>query len=118
MSNQEKAAQVIYDALSGKYGDFRFPTDAAEALADAGLLAPDLPEPDTLEYGSPEWDGVFAYQYGAEWRDAMGSVCAFNGTVEVQGDDTHIHTPDEARALALALLAAANHAEKENNHDQ
>lgn len=42
MNNQEKAAQVIYDTLSGKYGDFRFPTDAAEALADAGLLAPDL----------------------------------------------------------------------------
>lgn len=39
MNNQEKAARVIYDALSGQYGDFRLPTDAAEALADAGLLA-------------------------------------------------------------------------------
>lgn len=35
----DKAAQVIYDTLSGKYGDFCHHDDAAQALADAGLLA-------------------------------------------------------------------------------
>lgn len=39
-TNIDRAADVIYGTLSGKYGDFGHHEDAAQALADAGLLAP------------------------------------------------------------------------------
>lgn len=56
-NNTELAAKVIYDTLSGQYGDFRTPTDAVKALADAGLLAPDLPKPTIIhDDGRPEWE--------------------------------------------------------------
>lgn len=35
----DRAAEVIYDELSGKYGSFNMPTGAAQALDAAGLLA-------------------------------------------------------------------------------
>ncbi|MGN0097205.1 MAG: hypothetical protein ACI38U_14220 [Corynebacterium sp.] len=40
MSNIDRAAETIYRTLNGQYGDFNYPTDAAQALADADLLTP------------------------------------------------------------------------------
>lgn len=40
MSNIDRAADIIYRSLSGKYGDFGHQEDVAQALADDGLLAP------------------------------------------------------------------------------
>ena len=64
MSNIDRAAQIIYDTLSGQYGDFRFPTDAAQALADEGFIPPDLP---TMEY--VKWSDEEHYLSGAEDYD-------------------------------------------------
>lgn len=122
MSNKERAATLLtpnYEHCqrvhNGEGGDpcmfCEYDAEAAvERLADAGLLVPDLPAPDDYDYGAI-WDQVFAYQEGPDWRDTKGFVAANAGAVEVVGNDTHIHTPDEARELAYALLAAANYSE-------
>lgn len=41
-TNQDRAEDVIYRTLNGRFGDFSGHDDAAQALADAGLLTPDL----------------------------------------------------------------------------
>lgn len=108
MSTIDEATQIIAEVV----GDTMLTDVAAKALADAGLLMPDLPEPDNGDYGTT-WGQVFNYQEGPDWRDTKGYVAANVGAVEVVGNDTHIHTPDEARKLAYALLSAANHAEEQ-----
>lgn len=40
MTNIDRAADIIYGTLSGKYGDFSHHREVAQALADAGLLTP------------------------------------------------------------------------------
>lgn len=54
MNNIDRAAQIIYDTLSGQYGDFRFPTDAAQALADEGFVPPDLPTMEGVKWSDEE----------------------------------------------------------------
>ena len=115
MSNVERAADVIYDTLNGQYGDFRFPTDAAQALADAGLLAPDLPEPQRA------WDDDEA---PLMWKitDDFNSLAVViverlpDTPVQLETFNTVAKrlTIEQARRAAHALLAAANHAEEGN----
>ncbi|WP_288833706.1 hypothetical protein [uncultured Corynebacterium sp.] len=111
-TNIDRAADIIYDTLSGQYGDFCIPTDAAEALADAGLIAPDLPEPDDPSIFVPGGKGWLP-----GGPDGPSVWTAPGGTVMVQRIEPGDLTPDEAREVAHALLAAANHAEtsKETN---
>lgn len=103
MSNLEKAEYVLYqwaDSLGGlesidrEYGGAM--DGAAQALAAEGLLAPDLPEPD-----------------GGSWHTrSHTTTTASNGLVHLVDLGRNIAlTPTEARDLALALMAAANHAE-------
>lgn len=102
MSTIDRAAEVIYDTLNGRYGDFLFPTDAAQALADAGLLAPGLPEP-RINIG--RWQ---------EWGHKHGNCVALhNGrvTVEIPDDISRDLSPGEARELAAWLNAAADYSE-------
>lgn len=79
--------------------------EAADALADAGLLAPDLPEPIiNTDDGNPEWH---ADEY---------TVDVDQGRVWVNmwtPDGIHWEqTPNQARELADALYAASDHAEE------
>lgn len=78
------------------------------ALADAGLLAPDLPEPN---------DPIIFAPAGRGWllNDENGPVVwtAPGGTVMVQRIEPGDLTPEEARGVAHALLAAANYAEEQ-----
>lgn len=107
MNNQYQAAKVIHtwqkrhkNVMDGD------PDWAAQNLAidlaNASLITPDLPAPK---------------------RDADGAMVWKNGEVWIEDDEVAVYTdlpksfdwmtPNEARSLAYALLAAANHAEEE-----
>ena len=94
-SNIDRAAEVIRQVD----GDHTLGAGAiAEALADAGLLTPHLPEPTRIQPdGSPEW------------------ASASHATIGVDGNlvysDGALLTPGEAREEAAMILAAADHAE-------
>lgn len=100
-----RAAEIIAPWIEKEWGH---PEDnaesAAEALADAGLLAPDLPEPDT--------------------QDERFTTFLLNGDVAVKINSKgaviieHVDVgwfalpPGESATLAGILLAAAAHAER------
>ena len=117
----DKAAQVIADHNAD--GVCNEPECIAGDLARAGLLAPELPKPD-LDHHDPEhcaeyktwWEGPVP----DVWCDGLPNgltVQIFPGRPEVQmsqvGEPMEPFSPEEARRLAHALLAAANHAEGE-----
>lgn len=97
MSNVHQSANAI--ALGLRAGEN--PTEIAEFLQELDLLAPDLPEPLLGSDGALLWN---------------------NETVWIEDDEVAVYTdlpkstswmtPNEARNLAHALLAAANHAEE------
>lgn len=99
MSDKKRAADVIYDTLNGQYGDFRVPTDAAQALADADLLAPELPEPLIAANGNPVWRADNTLMVT---RYPDGEIGMLLGT----GQEAR-YTPETAREQAALLLAAA-----------
>lgn len=97
MNNVHQSANAI--ALGLRAG--QKPTEIAEFLQELNLLAPDLPEP------SPGTDGALIWHNGEVWLE--------DNDTDVYTD---LHSPfdwmttDQARELAYALLAAANHQEK------
>lgn len=108
MSNIDKAARIVRDLseVDGETIGYAHAHNIAHALADAGLLMPELPEPTSSgwEVGTPLVKEV-TLGVGAK-------VALLPQGVEFQ--ETHI-TPTEARDLALALLTAAQYA---GNHDE
>ena len=115
MSNKERAAALLTPTSehcqrvhNGEGGDpcmfceYNAET-AADMLADAGLLAPDAPEPLTAANGNPVWraDGTLMVTRYPDGEIAM----LLNPKQEAR------YTPETARAQAALLLAAANHAE-------
>ncbi|WP_288855642.1 hypothetical protein [uncultured Corynebacterium sp.] len=107
MTNIDRAAYIIAAAV----GDDMLTHAAAQDLADAGLLAPDLPEPGRA------WrdDDAPLIWHVPERNDRLAATVDERPTHPTIGleDDNRVlkHlTATEARALALALLAAANHA--------
>lgn len=103
------------------------PDWAAQNLAgdlhNAGLLAPDLPTPTKIEDDECCWDKThthlaYDYQTGAEKK-----IKVPGGVTVIQDEDAeawldvdygiHSLALDEARSLALALLAAVNYSEEE-----
>jgi len=113
MSNLDKAYEMIlrhisrdcescYSTLGPCSACEDDATDAARALADAGLLAPDLPEPRINIGGWQEW----GHKHG-------NCVTLHNGmvTVEIPDDISRDLSPGEARELAAWLNAAADYAE-------
>lgn len=108
MSTTNKATKVIADII----GDDPLADVAAAKLAEAGLLAPDTPEPD--EHGK---SGQF---HMAEWlplgtglENPIVWTAAGAGRVMIQRIEPGELNPNETRKVALALLAAANYAEQE-----
>ena len=115
MSNKERAAELltpnsehcqrVHNGEGGNpcmFCEYNAET-AADMLADAGLLAPDLPEP-RIDIG--EWQ-EWGHQHGNRVTLHAGMV-----TVEIPDDISRDLTPDEAREIAHALLAAANEAKR------
>ena len=69
MTNYDRALRVLEDAR--RPGEHRIhPNDAVEALAQAGLLAPDLPEPSYTVPGckeeNPVWEATTQFKVEAD----------------------------------------------------
>lgn len=112
MTNREKAVEVItrwqkrYLAeMDNNPGGEE--EDLAGDLDDAGLLVPDLPEPND--------PGIFVPN-GKGWLpcgpDGPSVWTAPHGQIMVQRIEPGELTPGEARGVAYALLAAADAAEE------
>jgi len=101
-----KAADVLYQR-SGVEGHAAQAAcqEHAQALHDAGLLAPDLPEPSSII----EEDGEKRICWSAPGCGVELVPGEFIATYESQSG----HEIEYAHQIALALLAAANHAEEE-----
>lgn len=112
MTNIDKAADLLYQRskeLLGVDSDaaHRACQEHAQALADAGLLTPELPEPNDPGIFVPDGKGwIPGGPHGPSVWTAPGSP------IMVQRIEPGDLTPDEARGVALVLLAAANHAEE------
>lgn len=99
-TNQERALALLAERGDD---DAVSTLDAVHTLADAGLLAPDHPEPRMiLSDGSPLWVG-----------HANTSIGVDDGLVYIDGA---FLTPDQAKEEAAMILAAANHAEQEQDN--
>lgn len=101
----DRAAQIITESVVMM--DERLALDIARRLADAGLLAPDLPEAN---------DPIASFVPGGKgWLldGPEGPVVwtAPGGLVMIQRIEPGELTPAEARDLASILNAAADHAE-------
>ena len=110
MTNLDMAAQVIYDEASKTWERGEILTAAGEAerlanaLADAGLLAPALPEADDAGIIVPGGKGWLPCGLtGPSVWTAPG------GRVMVQRVEPGDLTPAEARFFALSVLAAAQY---------
>ena len=109
MSTLDKAARVIDQWTQEGYElnhAVGSPHAIAERLADAGLLAPDLPEPNDSAIFVPNGKGWLPAEPGGP------VVCATpGGLIMVQRIEPGDLAPDEARQVAYTLLAAANYSE-------
>lgn len=103
MPNYDRALAVLETAR--RPGELRIhPNDAVEALAQAGLLAPDLPEPNDPSIFVPDGKGWLPCGLtGPSVWTAPG------GRIMVQRIEPGDLTPAEARFFALAVLAAAQY---------
>lgn len=123
-ANIDRAADVVYRTLSGKYGDFGHHEDVAQALAHDGYLMPDLPEPyiskfDTSAVFAPDEDsedGAYIdvkvdtgrHQRGRITIDLDPSSGSDNGFILVRS----YVSPQWCREAAALLLAAADYSER------
>ncbi|OFN17763.1 hypothetical protein HMPREF2604_07430 [Corynebacterium sp. HMSC055A01] len=106
MTNFDQALAVLESAR--RPGELRIhPHDAVEALANAGLLAPDLPEANDAGIIVPGGKGWLPCGLtGPSVWTAPG------GRVMVQRVEPGDLTPAEARFFALAVLAAAQYSKE------
>lgn len=79
-------------------------------LRDAGLLAPDLPEPEVRHLEEVDTD-VLA------WKSDHIEVGVYKNWIAMGDPLESGMTVDESRRLALALLAACEYAEKEQDSE-
>lgn len=103
MSDLEKAAQVVYESCYGRNLHPGQVSSIVRGLNDAGLLAPDLPEPEI-------------YEELAEFGDEEVLAARGAGKVRLYIDDPRMSS-ESARELALMLLTAADYAEKEQDNE-
>lgn len=113
MNNQDQAAQVIrtwqkrHPNLMDNNADWAAQNLAGD-LQEAGLLAPDTPQP-FFEHGNgPNWEIPINDQGGgvATVRTLIGDVF-----IERHGQG-FVTNPAEAKQLAAAILAAADYSEE------
>ncbi|WP_284850085.1 hypothetical protein [Corynebacterium rhinophilum] len=104
MSNQDRAAKVI-----DRHGfdPCREPECIAQDLADAGLLAPDLPEPSNI-IEEDEEGGDKRICWSAPGCD----IELVPGKMIVTYEHQAGHEIEHAQQIGLALLAAANYQEE------
>lgn len=111
MTNINKAAYHLSKWLPqcDMHGRLTTAIHAAQALADAGLLMPELPGPNDPQ---PCWVSLVGENAltGEEAREYV-SVSKSLGKSLVKTPEGRLLYPDEARTLALSLLAAANYSE-------
>lgn len=104
MNNQDQAAEVIGDLFADAFLNHEgLGRDIARSLHEAGLLAPDLPEPDVRD--TIDWWTRLASVLLNEDGERI-SIIFDNHWVDAP-------SPDHVRELALALLAAAQYTEEE-----
>lgn len=115
MSNLDKAVKLLGAAnLPGRTLHPRQVQAIAVTLKTAGLLAPDLPEPSPYSEEAPSWyEGTFEISISRLFGHCKTGVTFFDSE---PGGVAHMDT-EAARELAHALLAAANHAEKEQDNE-
>lgn len=122
MTTSDRAADVIRNHGTNTC---QKPECIAQDLADADLLAPDLPEPDA-RIDNPAHRRAYIEEYGNLvgvpniWKTGIQPITKIQ-TFPNHDNYVHIYdeleprepiTADEARTLAHALLAAANYAEQ------
>lgn len=125
MSNIDKAARIVRDLseVDGETIGYAHAHNIARALADAGLLAEDLPEPD-LDHRDPAHRAEFEAWWEGPVPDVWNKGLPDVFTVQVFPDKPEVglyldleplepFSPQEARKLAYSLLAAANYTEEE-----
>lgn len=105
MSNRVRAAKIIHHMT----GDPRRAHDVVNELADAGLLAPDAPEP-TIYDGLAEWDTPRGY-VNVE-NGVIVAAYGHRATPSVALNTLIVDDRDAARAIGFALVAAANYKEE------
>ncbi|AIT62178.1 hypothetical protein [Corynebacterium doosanense] len=103
-TNQQRAHEVLYKSITCNYGGRGCVDGVIEALADAGLIAPNLPNNDEELAGGSRG-----------WRTPEGGIIwsAPAGRVMIQRVEPGNWTPAEARDVAGRILAAADLAEGE-----
>ena len=109
MSNFDRAVKALNDvdeAIDHLADNEAYVT----ALEAAGLLMPDLPEPEVRHLEEVNTD-VLA------WKSDRIEVGVYKNRIAMDDPIESGMTPDESRRLALALLAAANYAEKEQDNE-
>lgn len=109
-TNIERAAEILEEWTDRSWGLAEDNADAAaQTLADAGLLMPDLPEPNEKGFWIPFEENQD--EYFEMWVSIPGSL-------KVDGSRRWRKrlTPENARSIAFALLAAADHAEQEQGN--
>lgn len=104
MTPQDRATLTINETYADEYvRPHMTPPKVAAALADAGLLAPDLPGPSGYNAGLPWWGACDTEVRPAGYEHRI--ICTDeNGPWETSAAD--------AREFAYALLAAADYAER------
>lgn len=109
MTNLHRALEAIAAANDGFTAPEAIPEKALENLHHAGLIIPDLPDPaQSFSDGTKGW-----FVEDNEGRD-IASTYIFNDEILLRTAAGRVKgSPAQMRKIALALLAAANHAQEE-----
>lgn len=107
MTPQDRATLVINETYADEYVKSHMtPMKVARALADAGRLMPDLPEPKIDSDGWATWDSSSVTE--AAYHSEKGLWTYDDGRM-VQD------SPERLREVAYIYLAAADYSERNQN---